>query len=82
MHVLVNNDHMWNNGCLNADNFCKQIEPDMRFKKSEYDQEIPQSHTAGQSTATQHKTSGRQLSNQLSLPHQGDCKTRMDTYIL
>ena len=60
-------------------------------KLSEYDQEIPQSHTADQPTASEeepqntnsYKTSGRQLkqSNQLSLscPRQDNCKTRKDT---
>ena len=53
---------------------------------SEYDQEIPQLRTADKpmtprGRATQnHETQGRQTkqSNQLSLPHQDDCKTRMD----
>ena len=49
--------------------------------KSEYDQQIPQSHNADQPTAPPqntgcHKTPGRQLkqSNQLSHPHQHDWK--------
>ena len=53
---------------------------------SEYDQEIPQSQTADNPVAPQeeplnhHETPGRQIkqSNQLSLPHQDDCNTRMD----
>ena len=53
---------------------------------SEYDQEIPQSQTADNPVASReeplnhHKTSRRQIkqSNQLSLPHQDYCNTRMD----
>ena len=53
---------------------------------SEYDHEIPQSQTADKPMApwdephNNHETSGRQTnqSNQLSLLHQDDCKTRMD----
>ena len=54
---------------------------------SEYDQEIPQSQTAdnpvaprGRAAQPQRETPGRQIkqSNQLSLPHQDDCNTRMD----
>ena len=53
---------------------------------SEYDQEMPQSQTADKPMALEeephnhHETSGRQTkqSNQLSLPHQDDCKTRLD----
>ena len=55
-------------------------------KANEYDQEIPQSHTADQPTHREeapqntdcYKTPGRQLkqSNQFSLPHQDDCKSR------
>ena len=53
---------------------------------SEYDQEIPQSQTADRLMAQRgrathnHKTPGRQTkqNNHLSLPHQDDCKTRMD----
>ena len=50
---------------------------------SEYDQEIPQSQTADNPVAeplNHHETPGRQIkqSNQLSLPHQDDCNTRMD----
>ena len=54
---------------------------------SEYDQKIPQSQTADNPVAPReeeplnhHKTPGRQIkqSNQLSLPHQDDCNTRMD----
>ena len=53
---------------------------------SEYDQEIPQSQTTEnpwhgeEEPLNHHKTPGRQIkqSNQLSLPHQDDCNTRMD----
>ena len=49
---------------------------------SEYDQEIPQSQTADreEEPLNHHETPGRQIkqSNQLSLPHQDDCNTRMD----
>ena len=53
---------------------------------SEYDQEIPQSQTADNHVAREeeqfnhHETPGRQIkqSNQLSLPHQDICNTRMD----
>ena len=53
---------------------------------SEYDQEIPQSQTANnpghreQEPLNHHETPGRHIkqSNQLSLPHQDDCNTRMD----
>ena len=54
---------------------------------SEYDQEIPQSQTAQttpwhreEEPLNHHETPGRQIkqSNQLSLPHQDDCNTRMD----
>ena len=53
---------------------------------SEYDQEIPQFQTADnpmepiERAAQLHKTPERQIkqSNQLSLPHQDDCNTRMD----
>ena len=54
---------------------------------SEYDQEIPQSQTAdnpmaprGRAAQTLKKTPGRQIkqSNQLSLPHQDDCNTKMN----
>ena len=55
--------------------------------ESEYDQEIPQSQTAKtpwhseEESDNNHETPGKQTnqSNQLSLPHQVDCKTRMDT---
>ena len=55
-------------------------------KKSEYGQETPQSQTADNPMAPpkepphHHETPGRQIkqSNQLSLPHQDDCNTRMD----
>ena len=58
-------------------------------KNSEYDQEIPQSQTANkhwhceEEPHNNHETLRRQTkqSNQLSLPHQDDCKTRMDTTI-
>ena len=53
---------------------------------SRYDQEIPQSQTVDnpwhreEEPLNQHETPGRQIqqSNQLSLPHQDDCNTRMD----
>ena len=53
---------------------------------NEYDQEIPQSQTADNPVAPwgraaqPHETPGRQIkqSNQLSLPHQDDCNTKMD----
>ena len=53
---------------------------------SDYDREIPQSQTADNSlhreeeALNHHETPGRQIkqSNQLSLPHQDDCNTRMD----
>ena len=60
-----------------------------KFSKivSEYDQEIPQSQTVDnplhreEEPLNHHETPGRQIkqSNQLSLPHQDDCNTRMDT---
>ena len=64
--------------------------PKYIYKKivSNYDQEIPPSQTADKpmaprGRATQQSgdtTPGRQTmqSNQLSLPHQGDCETRRD----
>ena len=53
---------------------------------SEHDQEIPQSQTADnpwhrkEEPLNHRETPGRQIkqSNQLSLPHQDDCNTRMD----
>ena len=53
---------------------------------SEYDQEIPQSRTADNPVAPRGRAAQpsqdtrRQIkqSNQLSLPHQDDCNTRMD----
>ena len=55
---------------------------------SDYDQEIPQSQTADNPVAwhheeeppNHHETPGRQTkqSDQLSLPHQDTCNTRMD----
>ena len=53
------------------------------MENSEYDQEIPQSQTADnpmvpQGRATQPSRDTRKQSNQLSLPHQDDCNTRMD----
>ena len=55
------------------------------IKNSEYDQEIPLSQTADKPRHREekphtHQTPGRQTkqSNQPSLPHQDDCKTRMD----
>ena len=54
---------------------------------SEYDQEIPQSLPQAtpwhheEEPLSHHETPERQIkpSNQLSLPHQDDCNTRMDT---
>ena len=55
---------------------------DWSKKVSEYDQKIPQSQTADREEEphSNHKTPGRQTkqSNQLSLPHQDDCKNRRD----
>ena len=55
------------------------------MKNSEYDQEISQSQTADnpvalRGTAAQPSRDTRQIKqgNQLSLPHQDDCNTRMD----
>ena len=56
------------------------------YKNSKYDQEIPQSQTTDNPMAPReepldnHETPGRQIkqSNQLSLPQQDDCNTRMD----
>ena len=51
---------------------------------NEYDQEIPQSLTTPwhreEEPPNHHETPGRQIkqSNQLSLPHQDDCNTRID----
>ena len=53
---------------------------------NEYDQEIPQSQPQTtpwhrqEEPLNHHETPGRQIkqSNQLSLPHQDDCNTRMD----
>ena len=52
---------------------------------SEYDQEIPQSQTTDtwhheEEPLNHHKTPGRQIkqNNQLSLPLQDDCNSRMD----
>ena len=53
---------------------------------NEYDQEIPQSQTADNPVAPRdeplnhHEIPGRQIkqSNQLTLPLQDDCNTRMD----
>ena len=57
----------------------------MKHRKivSEYDQEIRQSQTADnleEEPPNHHETPGRQIkqSNQLSLPHQDDCNTKMD----
>ena len=63
-----------------------QLIKQFMFKKSEYDHEIPQSQTADNHVAPKeeplnhHETPRRQIkqSNQLSLPHQDDCNTRMD----
>ena len=54
-----------------------------KYKKvRKYDQEIRQSQNADKPMASHnhHVTPGRQTkqSNQLSLPHQDDCKTKMD----
>ena len=54
---------------------------------NEYDQEIPQSQIQTipwhreEEPLNHHETPGGQIkqSNQLSLPHQDDCNTRMDT---
>ena len=71
----------------NWDNFLiKSFLSCLFVKNSEYDQEIPQSQTADkpwnceEEPHNNHETPGRQTkqSNQLSLPHQDDCKTRMD----
>ena len=49
---------------------------------SEYDQEMPQTQTADNPVTPRGRATqpGRQIkqSNQLSLPHQDDCNTRMD----
>ena len=55
-------------------------------ENSEYDQEIPQSQTADNPVAPRGRASQpsrdtrktNKQSNQLSLPHQDDCNTRMD----
>ena len=68
--------------CADKESFCQRGSKIV----SEYDQEIPQSQTADNPMAHEeellnhHKTPGRQIkqSNQLSLPHQDDCNTRMD----
>ena len=67
---------------------CKEGIKGIHYLKivSEYDQEIPQSQIADKpmaprGRATQpSRNNGRQTkqSNQLSFPHQDDCKTRMD----
>ena len=54
------------------------------YKNSKYDQEIPQSQTTPwhckEEPLNHHETPGTQIkqSNQLSLPQQDDCNTRMD----
>ena len=50
------------------------------LKVSEYDQEISQLLTADKPEAPRGRAAGRQTkqSNQLSLPNQDDCKTRMN----
>ena len=66
-------------------NTLKNLEKRLK-KVSEYNQEIPQSQTADKPMAPQgsshnnHETPRRQTkqSNQLSLPHQDDCKTGRD----
>ena len=46
---------------------------------SEYDQDIPQSQTADKPMAPRGRARQQtKQSNQLSLPHQDDCKTRRD----
>ena len=63
-----------------------QLHDFLHRRNSEYDQEIPQSQTADtrwhceEEPPNHHETPGRQIkqSNQLSLPHQDDCNTRMD----
>ena len=47
---------------------------------SVYDQETPQSQTADNLMVPRGRATQRQIkhSNQLSLPHQDDCNTRMD----
>ena len=73
--------------CISNWKYCSIIFPRHNFKNCECDLVIPQSQTADKpmaprGRATQpHETPGRQTkqSNQLSsLPHQDDCKTKMD----
>ena len=52
--------------------------PTISYEKSEYDQEIPQSQTADKPMAPLGRATQQLQNNQLSLPHQDDCKTRMD----
>ena len=62
----------------------KSVSFELKKIVSEYDQEIPQSQTADNLVAPRGRAAqpspGRQIkqSNQLSLPHQDDCNTRMD----
>ena len=66
--------------------YCHAIKEETITINSEYDQEIPRSQTADNPVAPRgkplnhHETPGRQIkqSNQLSLPQQDDCNTRMD----
>ena len=66
--------------------FAPRSTKDVAYKKiSEYDQEIPQSQTADdpvvpreRATQPSRDTWKTKQSNQLSLPHQDDCNTRMD----
>ena len=48
------------------------------YENSEYDKEIPQSQTADKPMAPRGRATQTKQSNQPSLPHQDDCKTRMD----
>ena len=83
-HEFLQDSNFWPIKSVCCVWFCKFV----TFSKivSEYDQEIPQSQTAHNPVAPReeplnhHETPGRQIkqSNQLSLPHQDDCNTRMD----
>ena len=76
MHMLA---------CDLADGHCNEHSLLMcyfvRKKNSEYDQEIPQLQTADKTHGTARKSHStitrHQEDNQLSLPHQDDCKIRM-----
>ena len=72
---------------FNPDQERQYVGPNLDSKiVSEYDQELPQSQTLEKPMAREeeppinHQTPGRQTkqSYQLSLPHQDDCKTRID----